>query len=89
MDYNKRSPKKNNMKRVLAKCSCGIEKEVYLKHLKSGASKSCGHNRKEEMREIGKRNCKYTDFNVSNTRLYYIWANMKKKMFNKKLFGLL
>ncbi len=79
----KEVPKKNNMKRVLARCSCGIEKEVYLKHLKSGASKSCGHNRKEEMREIGKGNCKYTDFNVSNTRLYNIWANMKKRCLTK------
>ena len=31
-------------KKWLCQCSCGVEKEVYTKHLKSGASKSCGHS---------------------------------------------
>lgn len=74
---------KNNMKRVLAKCSCGKVKEIYYKHIKSGASKSCGHNQKERMRDIGKRNCKYTNSNVSKTRLYQIWSNMKKRCMDK------
>lgn len=75
---------KNKMKRVLVKCSCGKVKEVYYKHLKSGASKSCGHDKKERMQNIGRKNCKYTDFNVANTRLYRIWSNMKKRCLNKK-----
>ena len=31
---------------VLCRCSCGVEKEVNLYSIKSGASKSCGHNNK-------------------------------------------
>ena len=76
--------KKSGMRRVLAKCSCGVEKEVYLKHLKSGASKNCGHNKSIKMREIGKKNLKYTDHNVADTRIYNIWQHMKARCFNKK-----
>jgi hypothetical protein len=31
---------------LLCECSCGVKREVYYQQLKSGHSKSCGHNRK-------------------------------------------
>lgn len=89
MKYNewtiiKEVEKKNGMRRVLAKCSCGKEKILYLKHLKSGTSKSCGHAKKEKMSVIGKNNCKYASYNVSNTRLYNIWRLMISRCYNIK-----
>lgn len=78
------APKVNRMKRVKCQCSCGKICERYFKHLKSGASKSCGHqNWKENCRQIGKGNLKYTNFNVADTRLYSTWKNMKKRCYCK------
>lgn len=79
-DYDK----VGRMRRVLARCDCGKEKVVYLKHLKSGASKSCGHsNWVENCRNIGKSNLKYSNFNISSTRLYSIWNSMKGRCYYK------
>lgn len=78
------APKVNRMKRVKCQCSCGKICERYFKHLKNGASKSCGHqNWKENCRQIGKRNLKYTNFNVADTRLYSTWKNMKRRCYDK------
>lgn len=69
--------KKNGMRRVLAECSCGKQKEIYLKHLKSGASKSCGHSsRIENGRRVGKSNITH---GLYGKRLYNIYNNMIKR----------
>ena len=73
--------KKNGMRRVLAKCSCGKEKEVYLKHLKSGASKSCGHNKINNMSKVGKNNKTH---GLYGSRLYDTYHNMIRRCYNSK-----
>lgn len=76
--------KKNGMKRVLAKCSCGKEKILYLKHLKSGKSKSCGHNKSKTMRALGKKNQKYFCNKLYCKRILDIWYHMKARCLNPK-----
>lgn len=34
-----------NSSKVLCRCSCGVEKEVYIQHLLDGSAKSCGHDK--------------------------------------------
>lgn len=55
--------KKN--RKVKAKCKCGIEKYVYISHLRSGESTSCGCSRTI--------NCK------KDKRLYHIWCGIKAR----------
>lgn len=74
--------RKNGMRRCLCRCSCGKEKIVYLKHLKSGASKSCGHDKHKLMSKVGKMN---KISGLSDTRLYGIWQNMKKRCYNQEI----
>ena len=38
-----------NSGKVLCRCSCNVEKEVYIAHLINGVSKSCGHLRKNDL----------------------------------------
>ena len=38
--------KKISSQKYICKCSCGLEKEVYIKNVIDGSSKSCGHERK-------------------------------------------
>lgn len=40
-------PGKNGKRRVLCRCSCGIERLVYLASLVAGRTRSCGHARAE------------------------------------------
>lgn len=41
-----------NTPKVLCRCSCGVEKEVYIQHLLDGSARSCGHDRVGNM--VGK-----------------------------------
>lgn len=78
-------PKNKGMKKVICQCSCSKIFERYLKHLKSGASQSCGHNSLKEVgKKVGKSNLKYSNINLSNTRLYNAWNNMKSRCNNEK-----
>lgn len=67
----------------LCKCECGNEKEVTLQHLKQG-TKSCGCLHKEILSKvwtkIGKTSRKHGDF---GTKLYGVWAAMKRRILNK------
>lgn len=54
----------------LCKCSCGNEKIVGARHLKSGDTTSCGCFAKESSE---KRN---TTHGMTNTRLYHIWSGI-------------
>ena len=38
--------KKINSQKYICRCSCNLEKEVYIKNILDGSSKSCGHERK-------------------------------------------
>lgn len=63
-------PDKDNRPRVRAVCACGTQKIVYVRHLKSGASRSCG--------------CKQWDgkHHRSKTRQYNIWSAMIQRCHN-------
>lgn len=52
------------------KCDCGGERITTVSHLKNGNTKSCGC-----------ANAKITH-HLSNTRLYTIWCNMKKRCYD-------
>jgi hypothetical protein len=41
----------NKSSKMMCKCSCGTTKEIYLKHLLNGESKSCGCKKAEHSRE--------------------------------------
>ena len=74
----------NGMSVWKCRCECGTEKEVYQKHLLSGASTSCGCFAKELLRERAIKQCKErATHRMSNTRLYHIWMNMRKRCYDK------
>lgn len=57
----------------LCKCDCGNETVVSAGHLKNGHTTSCGCYRKEKVVSDN------TTHNMTGTRLYRIWANMKQR----------
>lgn len=59
------------------KCDCGNFKNVDGKHLRSGATKSCGCILKEMMSE------KKTTHGLSSSRLYRIWSAMVNRCKNE------
>ena len=54
-------------------CSCGVEKHVIGSDLRSGKSKSCGHERTKRISFLNKKH------GQTNTRLYVIWQNMNRR----------
>lgn len=82
----KRAENKSHQVRWLCRCSCGKQVVVSKSSLRNGCTKSCGCLNKEKTIE---RN---TTHNESRTRLYKIWAGMKRrckhiKDKNYKLYG--
>lgn len=63
---------KNKPTKVLCKCECGTEKEVFLNNLKSGLSKSCGCLRDEN---VSKKNRKIT---IIPGEKYSYWTTIKE-----------
>ena len=57
----------------LCTCDCGNLVEIRSSHLRSGNTKSCGCLRNAIITKHGKH----------NTRLYRIWAAMKRRCYNK------
>lgn len=81
-------------------CDCGNLVVVSNKHLKSGHTKSCGCYKNEAISEVGKRtgriNVKTAQeearranrkHDMSGTRLYRIWLQMKQRCYNKNNDG--
>jgi len=65
------------------RCECGNEKEVYQKHLLSGASTSCGCFRNEQSsKRMKENNPAEIKHNMYRTRLYGIWNSMKHRCHN-------
>lgn len=63
----------NYMKRVTVVCECGTEKIVFVRSLKTGATKSCGCINKERGRGThGKR----------KHPLYIVWCGLKDRCSN-------
>ncbi|MBQ0014774.1 MAG: hypothetical protein KBS82_05580 [Oscillospiraceae bacterium] len=61
-------------------CDCGTEREVVANSLLSGRSTSCGCEHSKIMTHVAKEN--FTTHGKTNTRLYQIWAGMRKRCFN-------
>lgn len=57
-------------------CDCGVEKDFYECNIVSGKSKSCGCIPKQKIIE------RTTTHGLSNTRIYQIWENMRKRCNN-------
>lgn len=73
----------NGMAMWKCKCSCGKEKNVYQKHLKSGSSKSCGcYRSKISSARMKLKNPTVRKHNMSNSRLYSVWSNMIQRCNN-------
>lgn len=66
---------------VRCRCDCGNIKDVWIEHLKSGHTKSCGCYRKQYVSD------KNTTHNLRYTRLYRIWLGMKARCYCKSQKG--
>lgn len=66
-------------------CDCGCQKNVYASSLQSGRSKSCGC----EQRSMSRENAKllFTTHGETKTRLYQIWAGVKKRCCNPQAYN--
>ena len=60
----------------LCQCSCGTIKPVWVRCLRSGMSKSCGHNAQQKRME------KVITHGQSQTKLYKVWNSMKQRCGN-------
>jgi len=65
-----------NRRRFLCQCKCGVKKEVYMNHLRSGNTKSCGCLVKEKLLER-------STHGMRNSKTYRTWVNMKSRCNNK------
>ena len=63
------------------RCDCGNIKDVWIEHLKSGHTKSCGCYRKQYVSD------KNTTHNLRYTKLYRIWLGMKARCYCKSQKG--
>lgn len=74
LEFIKRENKKTYWK---CKCDCGKEIIIPITYLTSGDTKSCGCYRKK----VAKNNAK-TIHNMSKSRLYRIWIEIKRRCYN-------
>jgi hypothetical protein len=68
---------RDNKAYAACRCDCGTLKEVIIKNLKNGGSKSCGCLQKAKLRGENYRHGKH------GTRTYRIWGAMKTRCNNK------
>jgi hypothetical protein len=76
-------PRINNQRRVLVKCVCGNRTEVYLHHLKSGKTRSCGNHKllpNGSYQIINKK--EKEPHRQSKSRTYASYAAMKDRCLN-------
>jgi hypothetical protein len=76
------SGKQNGYRRFLCKCDCGTEKNIDLRQLRSGDTKSCGCYKNDIFL---KRNTKHGLSGGRNkiTHLYNVWLAMRQRCLNK------
>lgn len=65
-------------------CDCGNTCIVNGVQLRRGNTKSCGCLRHENTFKYAHRSFKH---GMSNSKLYYVWANMKNRCYNEKNIG--
>lgn len=76
---DRESPKSKKTKGLwICKCECGNVIKVNTSALKSGNTTSCGCKRKETLRQLR------TKHGESDTRLYKVWLDMKRRCYNAK-----
>lgn len=61
---------KNKKRRFIVECDCGVKKEVSLFNLLNGSTKSCGCKKAKK-------------HNLSNTKLFRLWVDMRQRCYNK------
>ena len=67
------------------KCDCGTIKNVFTNSLINGRSTSCGCNHSRMAAETAKQT--FTTHGESKTRLYKIWAGMRKRCRDKNAYN--
>ena len=77
----KRDGSQNKKAMWLCECDCGKQIRVLGSSLISGNTRSCGCLQRETVRNVGQSNKKHGMF---GTRIYMIWADMKKRCFDKQ-----
>jgi len=65
---------------IVCSCRCGLEKEVYLDHLKNGFSRSCGNY---DPKRAEYSSSKKLGILSKRTREYRSWQSMKTRCYNK------
>ena len=60
------------------KCDCGNEVDVCMGKLRTGNTRSCGCLKSELRTELNYKH------RMSQTRLYHIWSNMKRRCYDQK-----
>ena len=68
----------------LCRCDCGVKKIVCSGNLKNGNSTSCGCIRKGNIENFKNHTRKGKGHQGNGTRIYSIWANMKRRCLNSK-----
>jgi hypothetical protein len=63
----------------LCRCDCGTEKIIMSTHLRTGKIKSCGCLKSEQASD------RLIIHDLTNTRLYTIWTNMKQRCYNQNV----
>lgn len=71
--------------RWLCKCDCGTQKSVFANALNSGRTKSCGCMQKEIAKNVA--GTIFKTHGETKTRLYGIWAGMKKRCYNENAYN--
>lgn len=74
--------KKRTDRRVRVRCDCGTVSVVFLKHLRSGASQSCGCFSIERLTERRGENNPVRTHGLSGTRTYDSWRSMLGRCLN-------
>lgn len=69
--------RRDNKVYLLCRCECGTQKEVIIKNLRSGTSRSCGC---ERSKNLIKRNTKH---GKRFTKTWRAWHSMKNRCYNK------
>ena len=70
------SHKKKNRHYYNVKCDCGNEKVVCLEDMRVGDTSSCGCFQKKQLKNMA------TTHGESHTRLYKIWAGIRKRCYD-------
>lgn len=72
----------NRSKKYLCRCDCGVEKEFWRTHIRSGGTKSCGCLNRERQATLAART--RTTHGLHKHPLYRVWVSMRHRCGNPK-----